>query len=221
MEEQKPKKPRKPGSGKAPKPNNKNLPQNQKGYREGLIKQAEPSWEGIKADITLYNPMQNLTIAQMADKINEIDPKRKATKYANFILAVRRISEGVNIKDVEDMRRRFYAYVSLCEATSMKVGNINSYSAIGIPHQLAYMWKNGQSTVERQRLIEEIDMVCSGYREQLIADQQINPVTGIFWQKNWDGLRDVQEHSVVAGDPLGERRSSDDIKRQYEDIIEE
>ena len=31
------------------------------------------------------------------------------------------------------------------------------------------------------------------YREQLRSDGKINPVTGIFWQKNWDGLKDQQE----------------------------
>ena len=26
-----------------------------------------------------------------------------------------------------------------------------------------------------------------------MSDGEINPVTGIFWQKNWDGLKDQQE----------------------------
>ena len=180
-------------------------------------------WLAVKLDNAPANPMQNLTLQQMADRINALDPTRKASKYANFVLAVKRIAEGVNRKDVEDMRNRFYNYISLCEATNMKIGNMNAYAAIGIDKVRAYYWAHGMqgSTPERKELIAEIDSVCSGYREQLIADQQINPVTGIFWQKNYDGLRDITEHSFNVGDPLGEKRSAQEISEQYKDIIEE
>lgn len=204
-------------------PNNKDKPQNQAGYFKGLVKQSEPEWADVVVDQTPANPMRNLTVAQMADRINGLDPTRKATRYANFVLAVKRISEGVNKKDVNDMRFRFYQYISLCEACNMKIGNLNAYSAIGIVQPVAWNWKNGGfgSTPERKELIEEIDSICSGYREQLIADGQVNPVTGIFWQKNYDGLRDVQSHEVAPMDPLGEKRSAKEIAEQYKDIIDE
>lgn len=190
---------------------------------ERTTPEEKASWMAVKMDTTPANPMQNLTLQQMADRINALDPSRKASKYANFVLAVKRIAEGVNKKDVNDMRNRFYNYLALCEATNMKIGNLNAYAAIGIEKVQAYHWLNGLkgSTPERRELIAEIDSVCSGYREQLIADQQINPVTGIFWQKNYDGLRDVQEHSFNVGDPLGEKRSAKEITEQYADIIED
>lgn len=33
----------------------------------------------------------------------------------------------------------------------------------------------------------------SQIREQLMADGKVNAVAGIFWQKNYDGLKDQQE----------------------------
>ena len=33
----------------------------------------------------------------------------------------------------------------------------------------------------------------SSIREQLAASGKLNPVTAIFWQKNFDGLKDQQE----------------------------
>lgn len=223
MEENKPKKPRKPGTGRHPHPNNKDNPQNQPGYFKGLVAKAEPDWANVKADLSLMNPMQNLNVQQMADRINQLDPTRKASRYANFILAVKHISDGVNTKDVEDMRMRFYQYLMLCDACNMKIGNMNAYSAMGIVKQQATAWRNGGLgySPERKRLIEEVDSVCAGYREQLIADGQVNPITGIFWQKNYDGLRDVQSHEVGPIDPLGEKRSAREIAEQYKDIIDE
>ena len=220
--EERPKKQRKPGSGKHPHPNNKDLMQN-KLMDDRTTQEEKDSWLAVCVDQTPANPMQNLTIAQMADRINSIDPNRKASKYANFVLAVKRISEGVNIKDVEDMRARFYQYLALCESCNMKVGNMNAYSAMGILKQIADDWRDGRhgSTPERKRLIQEVNSVCTGYREQLIGDGQINPVTGIFWQKNYDGLRDIQSHEVAPIDPLGEKRSAKEIAEQYKDIIDE
>ena len=209
-------------------PMNKDKPQNQKGCpptRGPKVATTEEHeyWKSVSLAPGEYNPMQQLTIQQMADKINSIDPNRKASKYANFVLAVKQIAVGVNIKDVEDMRRRFYAYLTLCDACSMKVGNLNAYSSMGILAQHAWSWKNGTNgaTPERKALIEEVDSVCAGYREQLIGDGQINPVTGIFWQKNYDGLRDIQSHEVAPMDPLGEKRSAKEIAEQYKDIIDE
>ena len=209
-------------------PMNKDKPQNQKGCpptrgHKVATKEEHEDWAGVSLAPGEYNPMQQLTLQQMADKINSIDPNRKASKYANFVLAVKQIAVGVNTKDVEDMRRRFYAYLTLCDACSMKVGNMNAYAAMGIINQYAWQWKSGGfgSTPERKALIEEVDSVCAGYREQLIGDGQINPVTGIFWQKNYDGLRDIQSHEIAPMDPLGEKRSAKEIAEQYKDIIDE
>lgn len=209
-------------------PMNKDKPQNQKGHAATSgTKVATPEeheyWKSVSLAPGEYNPMQQLTIQQMADKINSIDPNRKASRYANFVLAVRQIAVGVNTKDPEDMRKRFYAYLALCDACSMKVGNMNAYAAMGIITQYAWQWKHGGfgSTPERKALIEEVDSVCAGYREQLIGDGQLNPVTGIFWQKNYDGLRDIQSHEVAPMDPLGEKRSAKEIAEQYKDIIDE
>ena len=204
-------------------PSNKYKPQNKK-MEDRTTQSEKDSWLAVTVDQTPANPMREMTtIAQMADRINGLDPNRRASRYANFVLAVKRISEGSNIKDVNDLRSRFYQYVALCEATNMKIGNMNAYSAMGIALQTAWAWKSGGngSTPERMELIREVDAVCSGYREQLIADGQVNPITGIFWQKNYDGLRDVQSHEVAPLDPLGEKRSAREIAEQYRDIIDE
>ena len=97
---------------------------------------------------------------------------------------------------------------------------MNAYHAMGINASQAWAWKTGGagSTPERRDLIAEVDAVCSGSREMLAASGAINPILAIFWQKNYDGMRDVQEHSVYQGDPLGEKRSAQEIAEQYSDL---
>ena len=166
---------------------------------------------------------QNMTLDEIAAHINSFGEKRTIAKITAFMMVVQNISVGRDIKDTNDLRRRFYTYCALSEACGMRVGNMNAYHAMGITMQQAWAWKTGGagSNPERRKLIEEVDMVCSGSREMLAAMGQINPVLAIFWQKNFDGLKDIQEHSVYAGDPLGEKRSKEEIAEQYADIIDD
>lgn len=163
---------------------------------------------------------QNMTLEEIAEHVNSFGEKRTISKITAFMMVVQNISVGRDIKNVNDLRRRFYTYCALCEACNMRVGNMNAYHAMGISQPMARQWKIGGSgsTEERRQLIEEVDAVCSGSREMLAASGALNPILAIFWQKNFDGLRDVQEHSVYQGDPLGEKRSAAEIAEQYSDL---
>lgn len=163
---------------------------------------------------------QHMTLDEIAAHINSFGEGRTIAKITAFMMVVQNISAGRDIKDTNDLRRRFYTYCALSEACGMRLGNMNAYHAMGITMQQAYSWKIGGagSTPERRELIAEVDSVCSGSREMLASMGQINPVLAIFWQKNFDGLRDVQEHSVYQGDPLGEKRSAAEIAEQYSDL---
>lgn len=167
--------------------------------------------------------IQEMTFDEVAEYIKGLGEGNTIRKITAFTMAVQNISRGVNIKDVNDMRNRFYQYCALSEVCGMRLGNMNAYHAMGISFNVASQWRTGGmgSNAERRELIAEIDAVCSGSREMMAAMQQINPVLAIFWQKNYDGLRDVQDHVVSTGDPLGDKQSREQIQEKYQDIIEE
>lgn len=48
-----------------------------------------------------------------------------------------------------------------------------------------------------------------------MEDGKINPVTGIFWQKNYDGLKDQQETIITPNNPLGDATDTDALRRRY------
>ena len=167
--------------------------------------------------------IQEMTYDEVAEYIDNLGEGQTVRKITAFALAVQNISRGVNIKDVNDMRNRFYLYCALSERVGMRLGNMNAYHAMGISFNVASQWRTGGmgSNAERRELIAEVDAICSGTREMLAGMQQINPVLAIFWQKNYDGLKDVQEHVVAAGDPLGDKQTREQIQEKYQDIIEE
>lgn len=49
-----------------------------------------------------------------------------------------------------------------------------------------------------------------------MADGKVNPVTGIFWQKNYDGMKDQQEVVVTPNqNPLGEGQNAQQLAEKY------
>ena len=161
-----------------------------------------------------------MSIEAMAKRVNSVDEGRKNARYANFVLAVAAIGRGADKNDVNDLRMRFYAYVELAAQTNNKLSNMNAYMSMGLTaSRVSQLMAHG--TQDQKDLLEEVKMICGGYRESLMSDGQLTPSTGMFWQKNFDGLRDQTEHIVTPGDPLGEMRSKREIAEKYADIIME
>ena len=160
-----------------------------------------------------------MTVAEMAQKINSISIERNSNaRYANFTLAVAAIGRGADHNNIDDLRLRFYTYLELTQQTNMKISNMTAYLSIGMTQNKAnYLAQNG--TEQMKDLLTEIQAVCAGYREMVTADGKLNPVTSIFWQKNYDGMKDKQEQEVIIKDPLGEIKSKEEIQKKYADII--
>ena len=208
----------------------KNKPKHVRGVSEYLENSATEDerrhWERGTAIVTVdqlntyINMAGGMSIESMAKRINDVDASRKNARYANFVLAIAAIGRGADRNDVNDLRMRFYAYVELAAQTNNKLSNMNAYMSMGLTAtKVSQLMQHG--TQEQKDLLEEVEMICGGYRESLMSDGQLTPSTGMFWQKNYDGLRDATEHIVVPGDPLGEMRSKREIQEKYADIIME
>lgn len=208
----------------------KNKPKHVRGVSEYLENSATEDerrhWERGTAIVTVdqlntyINMAGGMSIESMAKRINDVDASRKNARYANFVLAIAAIGRGADKNDVNDLRMRFYAYVELAAQTNNKLSNMNAYMSMGLTAtKVSQLMQHG--TQEQKDLLEEVKMICGGYRESLMSDGQLTPSTGMFWQKNYDGLRDATEHIVVPGDPLGEMRSKREIQEKYADIIME
>ncbi len=116
------------------------------------------------------------------------------------------------------MERRFMHYLETCAKYDMKIGNQAAYAAIGIDKGIAWEWVNRCTTnPARTDFIKKVQKVCALYREGLMQDGKVNPVTGIFWQKNYDGMKDQTEMVLTPNNPLGDSADTEALARKYLD----
>lgn len=143
-------------------------------------------------------------------------PEGYNTRRIRFMQAILP-TEPLDRNDVEEMERRFARYLELCAQWDMKVGNQAAYAAIGIDKDDAYEWSNRNlGNPARTAFIKKVQKVCAMYREGLMEDGKVNPVTGIFWQKNYDGMKDQQEVVLTPNtSPLGEQKDAEALRRKY------
>lgn len=126
-------------------------------------------------------------------------------------------TEPLDHDDVEEMKRRFQHYLAKCAEWDMKIGNQAAYAAIGINKDLVYEWTvRRQTNPRRTEFVKKVQQFCAMYREGLMEDGKVNPVTGIFWQKNYDGMKDQQEVVLTPNaSPLGDRTDAEALKQKY------
>lgn len=145
--------------------------------------------------------------------------KKEQDEYnRNLIAFVNAVtpSEPLDPKDVPEMEKRFEHYLKMCAKYGQKVGNLGAYSAIGISRQQAYDWEHKTKTLkERQEFIKKVKRICSTYREAMGSDAKINPVLTIFWQKNFDGLRDQTDVVVSDGNALSNLDDTESLESKY------
>lgn len=126
-------------------------------------------------------------------------------------------TEPLDHNDVDEMERRFARYLQMCAEWDMKIGNQAAYAAIGLNKDLVYEWTvRRQTNPRRTEFVKKVQQFCATYREGLMEDGKVNPVTGIFWQKNYDGMRDQQEVVLTPNTtPLGDQADAEALKQKY------
>lgn len=161
-------------------------------------------------------PRKTRTDSPMTLEHNPDLPMGYNTRRIAFMQAILP-TEPLDLNDVEEMERRFDNYLRLCAEWDMKIGNQAAYAAIGIDKGTAWEWVNRSlGNPARTDFVKKVQKVCAMYREGLMEDGKVNPVTGIFWQKNYDGMKDQQEVVLTPNtSPLGEQKDAEALKQKY------
>lgn len=164
-----------------------------------------------RTGMTVHNGTQTgSTIRHIGDE--------RITAFVQYHIDMLQMRQGVDKKNVDDLYRRFMNYLSYCAENRILPNNMNAYFAIGIDKRDIYAWKNGGQTEAHRRFAEDVSQFFASIHEQGPVEGLINPISAMFWQKAHDGMVEASKVEVIQDNPLGEKASSEEILRKYQDV---
>lgn len=131
-------------------------------------------------------------------------------------------SPSVDLRNSEEVSAAIDGYFKDCISRGLRPGNLGLYAVLGLSKQevsnelRGVTHKLSSSTID---LIKKAKVALSTYREMLGSTGKINPVTLIFWQKNYDGLEDKQTMEITPQKDLEADRTPEEIEKQIEQDI--
>ena len=144
----------------------------------------------------------------------------RVSAFVQYHMECLKMREGVNLKDVPDLYRRFYRYLAYCAEHGIIPNNMNCYLAIGVSKQVMSYWRLGQQgSPEHKRFAEDVSQFFASIHEQSATEGIVNPIYAMWQQKSHDNMIEASKVEVVQADPLGEKKSAEEIAERYTDVI--
>lgn len=132
-------------------------------------------------------------------------------------------SPPVNLHDVEEVKQAILDYFTDCEQSGKRPGNMGLYRALGMSRQDVNNVLTGKSKSKASPAtidtIKKTVLLLAEYREQLGAQGKLNPITMIFWQKNFDGLDETNRLEITAKQGQDPELTPEQVARQIEKDI--
>lgn len=150
-------------------------------------------------------------------------PEGENSKFLKIIMETEEIRRDADINDIDSLYSCLGRYLELCHKYDVRLTNLGAYRACGVSKQLIEGWASGSrraSQPEYAQFALSIRSICAEYREMTMAEGRLNPITGIWWQKNYDRFEDRPTPYSEAG-MENESRSSAEIAEKYADIPDE
>lgn len=144
------------------------------------------------------------------------------TRLINHIIRIQEIASHADRRDPVSLRAAFISYLQLCQQDGFSVSNLAAYASMGVTYKEVTKWLTGVKP-EYRELAQFVRTVCGLSREQQISDSKINPVIGIFWQRNFDGLRnDTEQTQSVDGSEMdSDSTTAGEYMQRYGKLLDE
>ena len=143
----------------------------------------------------------------------------KVTAFVNYHMDMMQMRQGCDKRDVPDLYNRFYRYLTYCAEHGIVPNNMNAYFAIGIARQDISAWHNSvRGTPEHKEFADMLMQFFASVHEQGATDGVLNPISAMFWQKAHDGMIEASKVEVVQDNPLGDRKSAEELAKIYDNL---
>lgn len=142
------------------------------------------------------------------------------TRLINHVMQIQEIRQQAVRSDLNSLKSCFFNYLKLCQANGFPVQNLAAYSAMGFDPSTFCAWAKSDDP-DRREFASFVKSTCALFRESMVSDGKINPVIGIFWQRNFDGLRNDTEQVQAINEQDDSEFSNKSYKEKYKNLIGE
>ena len=129
--------------------------------------------------------------------------EEKNNRFAAIVMAVAEIAKDADTNDIESLYNCLERYLKWCFDNKVTITNTAAYAACGIDRFTVKDWATGHRRADRPEFKEfafKLKQICSINREQMMADGKLNPIVGIWWQKNFDGFTDKPQEYLESSE---------------------
>ena len=132
-----------------------------------------------------------------------------------------------DLNNPEEVKQCINNYFDNCVSKGLRPGNLGLYGCLGLDKRQVKDLIDGRVKTVSGRMVnpDSIPLIkrairsIRGFREVLGSQGKLNPATLIFWQKNFDGLEDVQKVDVAAVNQPEAQQTPEQIAAQIEQDI--
>lgn len=121
--------------------------------------------------------------------------------------------DKIDIKSPAELGERALKYFNYCIQNDTKPGNMGLYSAWGMDKGTVHSILVREPSSARTYTIKKSIQIIADIREKLMLEGKVNPITGIFWQKNFDGFSDQQELIVAPKQTIAAEKSLEELEQ--------
>ena len=139
------------------------------------------------------------------------------------VIATRKIAAESDINDPESLFRCLEKYMMMCMEQNIKITNMGAYAACGVSGTDVLNWENGRTRRNDPRYKEFatfLRSVCAQYREQSMVEGTLNPVVGIWHQKQYDSMQDNPLPDIAPDTALEMKRDPEEIVAKYKGLLD-
>lgn len=163
----------------------------------------------------------NGSVMELSDENSEYNRRviAHALEISSFAPARGRIYRE---EDIPLLQEAFVKYLEACERNCIRAGTMGACSAIGIDIATFNTWVHNKRGKPFYEFATTVQQILAVIREEMISAGKLHPVIGIFWQRNFDGLRNdteqLQSQQTVSDD---EYASAAAIRKKYGELLKE
>ena len=175
--------------------------------------------KGSKSSYTMSDKALMQRVDRLATRHPRNDEEREYNaRLIEHIMQTHAIGENADRHDLLSLRSCFLSYIKLCQTDGFNVTNLSAYASMGMDHT-TFRHFSLKDDPEIKAFCKFVKETCAMFRENMIANNKLNPVMGIFWQRNFDGLRNDTEQVQAIQEQDDDYSRNGSYKDKYRKLI--